>query len=187
MQRGVPGFRRGDFMLRADDFILAARDLGNRAFQLRLQFRNFQNRKRLPLAHPVADIHPYGANETGNLGMDVDHLVRLELTRQSQHMRNRTPLHHRHPRSGRFWSSLNFSVAMGTEDKPRGQSEDCARSNQENKTLSHIGTCTCRKIPESNRRAAGICSVASEIYSLSRVRLWLLYNSEDRRRAEEEK
>src|SRR5580658_6125566 len=111
-------------MLRPSNFILAARDLGDRAFQLRLQFRYFQNRKRLTLAHPVANIHPYGTNETGNLGMDIDHLVRLKLPRQSQDMRNRTPFHPRNARSSRFWSSLNFSVAMGTEDEPRGQSED---------------------------------------------------------------
>jgi len=115
-------------MLGPSNFILAARDLGHRAFQLRLQFRYFQNRKRLALAYPVANIHPYGANETGNLGMDVDHLVGLKLSRQSQDVRNRTPLNHRHTRSSRFWSSLNFSVAMETEDEPRGQSEDCARS-----------------------------------------------------------
>src|SRR5271163_3845650 len=137
MQRGVAGLGCGNFMLRASNFILAARDLGNRAFQLRLQFRYFQNRKRLPLPHPVANIHPYGANEAGNLGMDIDHLVGLKLPRQSQDMRNRTPFYHRYARRSRFWSSLDFTVPTGTEDEPRGQSEDCARNKQENKTLSH--------------------------------------------------
>ena len=130
-------------MLCPGDFILAAGNLRNRAFQLRLQFRNFQNRKRLPLADPVADIHPDGADKAGNLGMNIDHLVGLELPRKGQDMRDRTSFHHRDPGSGRLGSSLDRPVPVRTEDEPCGQSEDCARSNQENETLSHRGIRTC--------------------------------------------
>jgi hypothetical protein len=135
VQRGVPGLFRGHFMLCPDNLIRTARHLGNRAFQLSLQFRDFQNRKCLPLPHPVADIHPYGTNETGNLGVNIDHLVGLELPGESQNMRNRTPPHHRHPCSGRFWSGLDTGTAVGTEDKPCGQSDDCASRNQEIRRL----------------------------------------------------
>jgi hypothetical protein len=69
--------------------------------------------------------------------MDIDHLVRLKLAGQSQNMRNRTPFYHRHARSSRFWSSLNITVPTGTQHEPGGESEDYARSKQENKTLSH--------------------------------------------------
>jgi len=53
-----------------------------------LEFRDFQNSKRLPLADPVANVHEYGADETGNLGMNVDYLVGLELPSESQDMRD---------------------------------------------------------------------------------------------------
>jgi hypothetical protein len=52
-------------------------------------------------------------------------------------MRNRTPFHHRNTRCGRFWSGLDFTVLTGTQDERCGESEDYARSKQENKTLSH--------------------------------------------------
>ena len=138
MQRGVFGFCRRYLMLRPDDLILASGHLRHRTFQLRLQFRNFQHRECLPLADPVADIHPDGPNEAGNLGMNVDHLVRLELPRKRQDVGDRTPLDDRHLRSRRLWSSFDRPVRMRAEDKPCGQSEDGARSHRENETLSHI-------------------------------------------------
>jgi hypothetical protein len=75
-------------MLSAGDFILAAGNLGDGTFQLSLEFRNLQNSKCLPLADPVTNVHEYGADETGNLGMNVDYLVRLELPSESQDMRH---------------------------------------------------------------------------------------------------
>jgi hypothetical protein len=63
--------------------------------------------------------------------MNVDHLVRLKLPSQREDVRDGTSLHHRNASGGRFRSSFNFSIRMGSEGKPRNQSEDGAgRNNQ---------------------------------------------------------
>jgi hypothetical protein len=69
--------------------------------------------------------------------MDIDHLVRLKLAGKGQDSGNRTSLYHRYARGRSFWSRLNSPAFTGTKSKPRGNSEDCARSNQDKQTLSH--------------------------------------------------
>ena len=115
MQGRVTGLCGGNFMLRAGDLILTAGNLGNGTFQLSLQFRNFQNRQRLSLPDAVADIYFYGADEPGNLRVNVDHLIRLELSCERQDVRDRTPLHHRHPRRCRFRGGFDFTSPAWTE------------------------------------------------------------------------
>jgi hypothetical protein len=79
-------------MLRARNLVVALRNSRLAALELRLQFRNFQNSQGLALTHLIAYIDIDGANEAGNLGMNIDHLVGLELSRQAQGPRNRSSL-----------------------------------------------------------------------------------------------
>ena len=68
-----------DLMLRAQQIVLGPLHLESGALQLRIQLWNFQYRQSLALADFVADIHVDLHHEAGDLGMNIHHLVRLEL------------------------------------------------------------------------------------------------------------
>jgi hypothetical protein len=126
MQSGVHGLRPRDLALRAHDLVPAARHFRHRPGQLRLQLGDFQHRQGFALVHAVADIHVNMLNETGDFGMDVDYLVRLELPRQGEHLIDAAPLHGCHLRGGRTRSSVHRRRLMAS---PQNQQDDHNREN----------------------------------------------------------
>ncbi len=127
-------------MLRPNNLVAAARHFRYRALQLRFQLRHFQHREALPLPHPVPNVHVNMPHEAGNLGMNVHHLVGLELSRQRQHLGDIAALHHSHLR--RRWTGSSFHgggamMAAPHQYADRSSNHDGRKNNP--KTLAHIG------------------------------------------------
>ncbi len=87
----------GDLVLGPSDLLLALIHLENRLLQLRLEFRNLEDRKRLPLVHNVADVNVDLPHVAADLGVHVDNLVGLELAGKRKHVRDVAPLGPSHP------------------------------------------------------------------------------------------
>lgn len=86
MHRLVLGFSAIDVVLSAGDFLFTLVDLEDGLLQLRLQLRNFKGGERLPFFDNVTDVDVDGAHVSGNLGMHIYHLVRLELAGEREHV-----------------------------------------------------------------------------------------------------
>jgi len=67
-------------MLPPGDLVFASGYLRNSTLQLRIQLRYFKDRNRLTRANLVPDIHVDVSYKSGDLRMNVNYLVRLELT-----------------------------------------------------------------------------------------------------------
>jgi len=78
--------------------------------QLGLELGDLQHRQGLPLMHAVADVNVNVADEAGNLGMDIDHLIGLELPREGEHLVDVAGLHHGHLRRRRAGRGLDVAV-----------------------------------------------------------------------------
>ena len=92
MQSLVLRFGAIDLVLRARNLFLALVDLEDGLLQLRLQFRNFKRSERLALLDDVADVDVDLAHVAADLGVDVDHLVGLELPGEREHVADVAPL-----------------------------------------------------------------------------------------------
>ena len=86
VQRSIFRLRPGHIVLCPDDLVLTASHLRNGALQLGPQFGNLKDGERLPLPDLVPYIHVDVLYESRNLGMNVDHLVSLELAGKRQHV-----------------------------------------------------------------------------------------------------
>ena len=109
MQGRVRRLGAVDLVLRARDLFLALLQLEYCLLQLRLQLRHFENRQRLALMNNVADIDIDVRHVAAHLGVNVDNLVRLELSGQREHMGNIAPL-----RCGNFcgWNSCSARLCL---------------------------------------------------------------------------
>ena len=87
------GLGAPDFMLGADNFVAALGYLRDGALQLGLQLGDFEHGEGLALMDAVADVDVDVADEAGDLGMNIDDLIGLELTGQGEHLVDVADLH----------------------------------------------------------------------------------------------
>ncbi len=83
MKGRVGGDRTTNVVLRPGYFFLALFHRKDGLLQLRFEFRDFENGQGLSLMNDVSDIDVDLLHIAANLGVHIDHLVRLELAGQS--------------------------------------------------------------------------------------------------------
>ena len=81
MERDVVGFGARDVAVRALDLFLGVVDGGIRFIDLRDEFWNLENGQHLAVVHAVADVDIDLLDVSGDLGVDLNVLVRNELAR----------------------------------------------------------------------------------------------------------
>ena len=79
MDGRVHCFSALELVLRSRDLFLGLLQIEGGLFKLGFQFWNVENRERLPFVHNIADIDIDALHVPANLGVHVDHLIRLKL------------------------------------------------------------------------------------------------------------
>lgn len=128
-----------DFMPGANDLVVASGDFRDGAGQLRGQLGHLEDGEGLSLVDAVADIDVNVANEAGDLGVDVDNLVRLELAGEREDLVDAAALGPSDLSGGRPGSSFNvFGPAMAAPKQKDNRDGNDRSGNEDPQTLSHI-------------------------------------------------
>ncbi len=123
----------------ASDLIFPASNFGDRALQLRAQFRHFKDREDLPLVDLVADVHVDVPDITGDFCMDIDDLIGLELPGEIERMHNTSLLHCGYSCRGNLCGHSLRAAAPGIARNHTGEERQRqSRRKNQGDSLLHI-------------------------------------------------
>ena len=133
VQSSMIGFVTSDFIPGPRDLFRAVAYRRVRALHLGGQFRYFQNRKRLPRVHAVANIDIDVLDVSRNLGVDFYFLIGIKLTRHGEGVGQRLAFHQgdsgaRNDGAGRMGGGAGADSAY---DNDAGHAHKCPYKHKE--------------------------------------------------------